>query len=178
VFIVKLWRCQICGDPYLGEEKPKNCPFCGAHERSMVLQEEFDNRIGKVEGLTEVSKNNLLAALELENGNTQFYACAARKSKEDEAKNLFKILAKVESEHASLICKALGIDKPAVEEADICTGNFVENLAESHRREERAIKKYGSFLSEATEPRVEEIFSALVAIEADHLSISEEKLKE
>ncbi|RMF91218.1 MAG: ferritin [Methanobacteriota archaeon] len=174
---MKLWRCQICGDPYLGEERPKNCPFCGAHERYMVLQSDFDNRIGKVEGLSETSKANLEAALELEIDNTRFYACAARKSAEDEARNLFKTLSKIESEHASVISKALGIPKPPIEEADICTGDYQKNLAESHRREERAIRRYGQFLSEAEEPRVQEIFSALVAIESDHLSLSEERMR-
>ena len=174
---MKLWRCQICGDPYLGEEKPVNCPFCGAHERSMVLQEEFENNVGAVEGLTVKSRDNLGAALELEIDNTKFYTCASRKANSDEAKNLFKILAKVESEHASLLSKALGIKKPLIEEADICGGDYKENLGESHRREERAIKKYGQFLSEATESRVIEIFSALVSIESDHLSLSEERLK-
>ncbi len=174
---MKLWRCQICGDPYLGEQKPVNCPFCGAHERLMVLQGDFENRIGAIPDLTDTTRKNLEAALELEIANTQFYACAARKSETDEAKNLFKVLSKVESEHASVLCKALGIKKPAIEEADICGGDFQKNLAESHRREERAIKHYGKFLSEATESRGQEIFAALVAIESDHLSLSDERLK-
>jgi rubrerythrin len=143
----------------------------------MAPQEEYGNRIGKVEDLTEASKHNLEAALKLEIDNTQFYACAYRKSAGDEAKNLFKALYKVEAEHASLICKAMGIKKPDIEEVDLCTGDYQKNLAESHRREERAIKAYGGFLSQATEPRVEEIFSALIAIEADHLALSEERMK-
>ena len=106
---MKLWRCQICGDPYLGEEKPKNCPFCGAHERYMVTQEDFVDRIGAVPDLTEASKENLEAALSLEISNTEFYLCASRKAETDEMKSLFKILSKVESEHADLLCKALGI---------------------------------------------------------------------
>lgn len=174
---MKLWRCQICGDPYLGEEKPRNCPFCGAHERSLVLQRDYEDRIGVIGKLTDVSRKNLEAALKLEINNTQFYTCASKKSKEDEAKNLFKALSKIESEHASLISKALGIKKPPIEEADICGSDYKENLRESHKREERAIKNYGRFLSEATEPRAQEIFSALVIIESDHLSLSEERLK-
>ena len=175
---MKLWRCQICGDPYLGEEKPKNCPFCGAHERYLVLQEEFIDRIGKVKELTEASKKNLESALELEISNTKFYACASKKSEADEGKNLFKALSKIESEHAAIICKALGIPKPLIEDAeDLCTGDYQKNLRESHRREERATKHYGKFLSEAVEPRVQEIFSAVIAIEADHLSLSEERMK-
>jgi rubrerythrin len=143
----------------------------------MVTQEEFDNRIGTIKRMTEVSRKNLKEALKLEISNTKFYVCASKKSSSDEAKNLFKALGKVESEHASVISKALGIKKQPIEEEDICTGDYQENLAESHRREERAIKHYGKFLSEATEPRVEEIFSAIVAIESDHLSLSEERMK-
>ncbi len=102
---MKLWRCQICGDPYLGEQKPVNCPFCGAHERLMVSQEDFENRIGVIDKLADVTQKNLEAALELEIGNAQFYACAARKSRSDASKNLFKILSKVESEHASVCAR-------------------------------------------------------------------------
>ena len=29
---MKTFICEICGDAYIGEEKPKNCPFCGARE--------------------------------------------------------------------------------------------------------------------------------------------------
>ena len=174
---MQLWRCQICGDPYLGEEKPKNCPFCGAHERYMVNQADFDNRTGEIPDLTEVTKNNLEAALQLEISNTEFYDCASRKAETDEMKNLFKALKKVESEHADLLCKALGIKKPPISsDYDECSSKDLENLKESHMREDRAIHKYAKFLSEATEERAIEIFSAIIAIESDHLSLSEERM--
>lgn len=25
-------RCEVCGEVYLGTEKPETCPFCGAHK--------------------------------------------------------------------------------------------------------------------------------------------------
>ena len=28
-----LWRCEICGDPYVGDKAPANCPFCGAKKK-------------------------------------------------------------------------------------------------------------------------------------------------
>jgi len=31
--MVRLWRCEICGDPYIGDEAPANCPFCGAKKK-------------------------------------------------------------------------------------------------------------------------------------------------
>jgi rubrerythrin len=174
---MKLWRCVICGDPYLGEEKPKNCPFCGAHERYLVTQEDFEDRTGKVPDLTEVSEKNLEAALQLEVGNAEFYACASRKANTDEMKNLFKALSKVESEHASVICKALGIKKPPIDmDTDECSTKDTDNLKESHAREDRAIHRYAEFLSQATEPRVVEIFSAFIAVESDHLALSEERI--
>jgi rubrerythrin len=170
---------MICGDPYLGEEKPKNCPFCGAYERYLVTQEDFEDRIGKVPNLTEVSKKNLEAALQLEISNTEFYACASRKSETDETKNLFKALSKVESEHASVICKALGIKKPPINtDSDECSTKDIDNLKDSHTREDRAMHKYAEFLSQATEPRAVEIFSAIIAVESDHLSLSEERMKD
>ncbi len=172
---MKLWRCRICGDPYLGEELPKNCPFCGAHERYMVEQTEYKDPV--IENLTEVSKENLEAALQLEIGNAEFYVCASRKSSTDEMKNLFKALSKVESEHASVISKALGIKKPPINmDFEECSTKDMDNLKESHDREDRAIHKYAEFLSQATEPRLVEIFSALIAIESDHLSLSEERI--
>jgi rubrerythrin len=173
---MKLFRCQICGDPYLGEERPVNCPFCGAHARYLVLQEDYVEPV--IESLSEVSKKNLETTLGLEVSNAEFYACASRRAQSDEMRNLFKALSKVESEHASLVSKALGIKKPPINlESEVCSGDDVANLKESHRVEERAIKLYGKFLSEASEPRVQEIFSALVGIESDHLSLSEERLK-
>lgn len=37
---MRTYICQICGDAYLGVEKPKNCPFCGAREHFMKLGSE------------------------------------------------------------------------------------------------------------------------------------------
>ena len=34
--MVKLWRCVICGDPYIGGNPPDNCPYCGAHKRYIL----------------------------------------------------------------------------------------------------------------------------------------------
>lgn len=177
VVVMKLFRCQICGDPYLGEERPLNCPFCGAHARYLVLQEDYVEPV--IDSLSDVSRRNLETTLELEIRNAELYACASRRAQSDDARNLFKALSKVESEHASLVSKALGVKKPPIDlEADVCSGDDVDNLKKSHEAEERAIRMYGKFLSEAVEPRVQEIFSALIGIESDHLSLSEERLKQ
>ena len=49
--MAKLWRCEICGDPYIGESPPDNCPFCGAHRRYIKEAKDavvnFDVQLGE-----------------------------------------------------------------------------------------------------------------------------------
>lgn len=175
---MNLYRCQVCGDPYLGEKKPSNCPFCGASQRYLVLQKKYDDRIWEVKNLSETSKDNLVAALDLEVNATRIYTCSSNCAKTNELKNLFKALAKIESEHVSLLSKALGTTKPAIEppEENICSNDDKENIVQFQKLEEKAAKVYGKYLSEAVEPRVQEIFTALIQVESDHLDIANKKL--
>ena len=41
--MIKLFRCEICGDPYVGDEPPANCPFCGAHKN--FIKEAKDAKV-------------------------------------------------------------------------------------------------------------------------------------
>ena len=58
--MVKLWRCEICGDPYIGEEPPPNCPFCGAHRRYIKEAEEAEANFD-----VELGERDKLASLDL-----------------------------------------------------------------------------------------------------------------
>ena len=175
---VRVYRCKICRDPYIGEEPPSRCPFCGALGSYFVPAEEwnasdFDFEIG------DVSETNLKAALELELSNTAFYLCAmnAAKTNGDEygfAK--FKALKKVENEHADAIIKYLKIEKPQLKPVP-CSNEFEKNTQEGWDRENRAIKAYAKFAEEATEPQMKQFFKALVEIETDHLDLHAENLK-
>ena len=40
--MVKVWRCNICGETYIGDEKPTQCPFCGAHDKYIFEAKEKD----------------------------------------------------------------------------------------------------------------------------------------
>ncbi|MEM2954977.1 MAG: ferritin family protein [Candidatus Nanoarchaeia archaeon] len=172
--MVFLWRCEICGDPYIGEKPPANCPFCGAHQKyiklAKVAKVTFDVK------LNETDRKNVEYAFQIEISNSAFYFCAAEKTNDEEGKLLFKALGKVEAEHASIWKKILKLD-------NIPKGNencFVENkdnLEESHRRETRAIDFYKKAAKESKNPRIKQIFEALVEIESDHLKLSEERLK-
>ncbi len=169
--MLKVYRCWICGETYLGEEPPTDCPYCGADKEFLKPGEEYEEP--DVE-LTPISKKNLESALELEVANATFYYCAYRNADGPRTEGMFKRLAKVESEHAEAICKFLKIEEPDIEKKSKgCSHNVSENVEEAHGRESRAIKHYRKFAEEAEEPRVKELFEALVEIETDHLELHE-----
>lgn len=172
--MVKLWRCEICGDPYIGEAPPANCPFCGAYKKYIK-----DAKLAEVNfdvDLTEKDKANVEKALQVEISNAAFYFCAAKETDDAEGKLLFKALGKVESEHASIWRKILKLDSVPKGE-DSCHTNNKENLQESHDRETRAIDFYRKAAEESENARVKQIFEALIEVETDHLHLSGERLK-
>ncbi|MBN2112347.1 ferritin-like domain-containing protein [Candidatus Woesearchaeota archaeon] len=172
---VKLWRCKICGDPYIGNNPPDQCPFCGAHKNFIVEAKDFSETWDVK--LNEKDLANAKHALEVEISNAQFYFCASKKTDDDEGKQLFKALGKVEAEHAAVWKKILKLDKIEIPEYNKCFPSNRDNLEESHMREERAIKFYRQAAQESESPRMKQIFGALVQVETDHLKLSEERLK-
>jgi rubrerythrin len=168
----KLFKCQICGDPYLGDEAPVNCPYCGAKSHYFVDARNYENTFTQEHNFTGEEMANFQTALDVEIGNASFYKAASENSKVDFHKWLFKALMKVESEHASIFAKHLKISKPALFEIEASTDGEI-NLEESHRRETIAIESYIKFADSATTPRAKEIFLALVEIENDHLVIED-----
>jgi rubrerythrin len=172
--MVDLWRCEICGDPYIGDNAPSNCPFCGARKKFMKKFDEANINFD-VE-LTDKDRTNVERALQVEVSNTAFYFCAAGKVKEVEGQKLFRALGKVEAEHASVWKKILKVDEtPSA--ADTCSANYEDDLNESHQRETRAIEFYKTAAKESDNARVREIFEAFVDVETDHLLLSEVRLK-
>lgn len=172
--MVKLWRCEICGDPYIGDEAPANCPFCGAKKKYMKEAKEANVNFD-VE-LNEKDKANAKHALEVEISNAAFYFCAAKKTDDEEGKLLFKALGKVETEHASVWKKILKLDSIPTGN-DPCHVSNKENLEDSHARETKAIDFYKQSAAESINERIKQIFEALVEVETDHLKLSEERLK-
>jgi rubrerythrin len=172
--MVALWRCEICGDPYVGDEPPTNCPFCGAHRR--YIKEAKKAVVNYDLLLNETDKANVEHALEVEVSNASFYFCAADKTDDAEGKLLFKALGKVEAEHASIWRKILKL--PSVpQKKEECKSANQENLEESNRRETRAIGFYIKAAADASDSRIKQVFTALVEVETDHLRLSEERIK-
>ena len=127
--------------------------------------------------LNATDKANVEKALSVEISNTLFYKCSSKKVKELDGQKLFKILSKVENEHAAVWKKILKLDKIKMEPPETCVEDYKADLENSHAREERAIKSYGEAAAAAENPRVKEIFQAFIEIETDHLKLSEQRLK-
>jgi len=172
--MVKLWRCEICGDPYVGEEPPSDCPFCGADKKH--IKEAKDAEVKFDVELNEKDKSNAEHALTVEVSNAAFYFCAKAKTDDEEGKQLFKALGKVEAEHAAIWKKILKLDS-LPEGSEECSTNNKDNLQESHNRETRAIEFYKKAAAEADNERVKQLFEAIIDVEEDHLQLSEERLK-
>ena len=173
-----VFRCRICGDSYIGTEAPTRCPFCGAKKQFFVEAEDWNPNEFTV-NLSDVTRKNLEAALELELGNAAFYDCAKNAAEKEGDKYSFakfKVLMKVEREHASAISKFLKISRPELEK-QACNIKSQINTKEGWERENRAIKAYSQFRDQAIEPRLKEFFGVLVDIETDHLDLHADNLK-
>ncbi|MFX1233978.1 MAG: ferritin family protein [Promethearchaeota archaeon] len=177
ITVINIFVCKICGEAYIGKESPSRCPFCGAYKRYMVKAENYDDKGDWDVDLNEEDRLYAEKALEVEISNTIFYKCASKKTPDLEGQKLFKILSKVENEHASVWKKILRLDKVEFPEYDACSSEYTPNLEESHSREERAIKFYNEAAVKSSNPRIKEIFEAFVEVETDHLKLSEQRLK-
>ncbi|MHA1149125.1 MAG: ferritin family protein [Promethearchaeota archaeon] len=174
---VGVFVCQICGESMIMDGKPSRCPFCGAYDKYLVPIADYDDTGAWDVELNEKDKANAEYALGVEISNTLFYKCAAKKCKELDAQKLFKILAKVEAEHAAVWKKILKLDKITWEPPESCVDDYKADLEDSHARETRAIKFYGEAANTAANTRIKQIFEAFVEVETDHLKLSEVRLK-
>jgi rubrerythrin len=171
---MKVYRCRICGEVYIGEERPRSCPFCGAHQDYFVLAREWN--LIMAANLSDITRENLKKALDIEIDNTNFYKAVSQRTKDIYIQGMFKGLSKVEREHASTICKHLRIPKP---DSDVGLDKAVdddnENIQEANRREKRAVAFYGEAAAQAPEPEFKDFFRALIQIESDHIVLTEQK---
>ena len=94
---MNVYRCRICGEVYIGKEKPNSCPFCGAHQTYLVLAGEWT--LLQAKSLSAVSRDNLTKSLDLEIDNTNFYRSVSERTKDTFIQSMFKGLSKVEREH-------------------------------------------------------------------------------
>lgn len=167
---MQTYICQICGDAYLGEERPTECPFCGAPDNFIKLGKEARPIVNEKIEIGEISRKNLEATYDLEIKASAIYTCMASKAKNYEVKAMFKRLAKIELEHAVIATKILGKSAPVVVPQE-CADEDVENFKETVKLEKHATEVYAQFLKEATETNIRILFNALNQIEADHIKL-------
>lgn len=167
---MQIYRCNICGDPYIGSQKPTHCPFCGAHAEYLVDAKDWHDKNNVT--LSEISRKNLLEALQLEVNNSAYYKQAFENAKDPYYLALFKALSKIEAEHAAAIIKIVKAERPDPK-AVTALESEKEYLALAHERELKATAFYAKSIEEAVEERVRELFTALVEIEKDHILLSE-----
>jgi rubrerythrin len=167
--LMKIYRCRICGEAYVGNGKPLNCPFCGAPEKFIILAKNWKEDM--ISTLSDVSERNIKKALELEIETSGFYRCAARVAMEEDVKAMFAALAKIEAEHASTMRKMLGLPRSYTSEHEgRCYPTDAQNLAEARRKEELCVTFYEGSAKQAAEKRVREVLAVLTEIESEHLA--------
>lgn len=165
---MKTYICEICGDAYLGEEAPKNCPFCGARQTFIKLGSEAKPVVNVKEELSEQTRHNLEETLQLEMNANAVYTCMANEAISYEVMKMYKRLAKVELEHAIICTKLLGIqmENIAVQE---CSKDEAENFQKTIELEDHASNLYADFAKSSTEQHVKIMFTALMQAEQDHI---------
>lgn len=169
---MNFYRCLICGETYMGKDKPSNCPFCGAKEKYMVSAADWVDENLSIDKFSDISRKNLEKALQLEANNAPFYRDAMMKSRSIEIQGIFKYLSKIEAEHASVVKKILKCELPEPEKGrEVATDDEIENIKTAHEREKEATVFYSKFATEAVEPRVKRVFTVLAEIETDHIKL-------
>lgn len=167
---MKLYICEICGDAYIGTEKPVDCPYCGAKNNFIKLADEAQPIVNIKTEISEISKKNLMETLALEMKASAIYTCMAGKSQEYKFNKMYKRLAKVELEHAIIVTKLLGISMPEIG-AETCADELKENFEKTIELEDHAVELYKKFTGEATETHVRKFFGALMQVEAGHIEL-------
>jgi len=174
---MKTFICEICGDAYIGSEKPKNCPFCGAREVYIKSGSEANPIPNQKIEISEATQKNLKMTYDLEVRASAVYICMAGKAKNYEVKAMYKRLAKVELEHATIVTKLMNMSKPEVG-TESCSDEDVENFKETVKLEENAVGLYQKFAQEATEKNIKLLFTALSQVESDHIELMKNYLVE
>ena len=169
---MNVFKCRICEDPYAGNVKPSNCPFCGAPARFFILAENWIDR--EAPQLDEVSRKNLEESLRMGLDNVRFYRCAMGAAEDPLARAMFEALLNVETKHVNSVSGLLGRSEEwfADGEETCSTTSPGEHLEEALRREHEAVAFYRSAVESTGEERVKEFFTALIDVEEDHISIS------
>lgn len=172
---MKTYICEICGDAYIGDDKPSQCPFCGAGRGFIKNGSEAKPVVNETIEVNDNERENLMKTLELEIHANAIYLCMAGKTDKYEIKAMYKRLAKVELEHAVIVTKILKIEKPA-DAGVICADTDRENFDITIDLEDNASKLYTQFAQEAENANLKKFWGALSIVEKEHIELIKEYL--
>jgi rubrerythrin len=167
---MNLYICEICGDAYIGVEKPSDCPFCGAKGSFIKTGSEAQPIAEIKDEISELSKKNLMETLALETRANAIYLCIAGEAKDYQIMKMYKRLAKVELEHAIIATKLLNITLPEIESQN-CSSEDLENFRKTIELEDHAVELYKKFAAEASEAHVRKFFGAIMQAEMGHIEL-------
>jgi rubrerythrin len=167
---MNLYICEICGDAYIGVEKPSDCSFCGAKGNFIKLGSEAEPIAEIKTEISELSKKNLLETLTLETKANAIYLCMAGKAKEYQIIKMYKRLAKIELEHAIIATKLLQISMPEIK-PEICSDEMLENFKKTIELEDHAVELYKKFAGESAEAHIRKFFGAIMQAEIGHIEL-------
>lgn len=167
---MNLYICEICGDAYIGTERPSDCPFCGSRIGFIRPANEANPIVSEKIKLSETSLKNLKEAYGLEVAAVGIYQCMADKANRYEVKAMFKRLAKIELEHAAIISKLAGLPRPEIA-AQSCFEDEAENFLKTVELEDNATILYANFANLAEEKNVKKFFVAISQVEAGHKAL-------
>ncbi|MCK4327872.1 MAG: hypothetical protein KAW41_05415 [Candidatus Diapherotrites archaeon] len=172
--MLKLFVCQICGEPHLADEVPTDCQFCGAPKKYLKMAEDYSTLWGAE--LTEQEKTDMEATLVLEVNATAYYTDVAKaNTKYEKYERLFKALARVEKEHAEVAAKFLGVDLPEFV-GEKSRGDVKADLERTKELETGAMGRYKEFMANATSDKVKNLYDALIHAENGHKELAEAEL--
>ena len=173
---MKVWRCKICGDSFVGTRRPSNCPFCGAREKFVLLASDWKTSEGI--SSSESTKEIMEQALGMELSKAAFYACAADKADGGLGFAVFDALSREHGKHALVMRRGLGLPRPSTGGQGTCHETTEANLEEACERQRNAVTFYERAWEKLSEPAVQEVFSAVAEIEVDQLTLVERLLSD
>lgn len=166
---MKVYRCAICGEVYLGTQPPSRCPFCGVDQEHLVDTREYDVTTNDIE-VTDQERADIEKAIALEVHDSRWYITMSKRDKDSALGSAFKRLSKVEQEHCELFCKLIKVEDPSnlTDEID-GVEEWCADIAAAIEAEGGAAKYYREVSERATNERVREVFAAIADVELDHV---------
>ena len=166
---MKLFRCSLCANAYLGDSTLSHCPFCSVDGRHLLPATEWQDIV--VSELSVQSQGNLEQAMQLEADAAKFYNVAYETASDPLFEAMFSALSRMEYEHAATIARLLDVDVPAPAEAPSFV-SAVEYLAAANKLEKKIARFYKTAAREANEPDIKTLFTAFGEAAREHTNIS------